>query len=53
MDDYVTKPVRSQTLASVLRRWIDAADPAHEGLVSEGTASGELLAVGSTNPTAR
>ncbi len=26
MDDYIAKPVRSQTLNEVLRRWIDAAD---------------------------
>jgi signal transduction histidine kinase/ActR/RegA family two-component response regulator len=26
MDDYITKPVRSQTLADTLRHWIDGAD---------------------------
>ena len=26
MDDYITKPVRSQTLADVLRRWIEASE---------------------------
>ena len=30
MDDYITKPVRSQTLAEVLRRWIDGAAEAPE-----------------------
>jgi signal transduction histidine kinase/CheY-like chemotaxis protein len=30
MDDYVTKPVRSQTLTDVLRRWIPAAAHADE-----------------------
>jgi signal transduction histidine kinase/CheY-like chemotaxis protein len=37
MDDYVTKPVRSQALVEVLRRWIDGdgepSDPAVGGLV--------------------
>ena len=27
MDDYITKPMRSQTLAEVLRRWIPDEDP--------------------------
>ena len=27
MDDYITKPVRSQALAEVLRRWIPDEDP--------------------------
>jgi hypothetical protein len=37
MDDYLTKPVRSQTLAEVLRRWIDAAEhPAAEVASPDG-----------------
>ena len=27
MDDYIAKPVRSQTLVDVLRRWIPDEDP--------------------------
>jgi signal transduction histidine kinase/ActR/RegA family two-component response regulator len=34
MDDYLTKPVRSQMLAEVLRRWIDAADAPAADVVS-------------------
>jgi two-component system, sensor histidine kinase and response regulator len=31
MDDYITKPVRSQTLADVLRRWIEASQARSAG----------------------
>jgi signal transduction histidine kinase/FixJ family two-component response regulator len=53
MDDYITKPVRSQTLADTLRRWIVAADHAHEDAASSEPVSGELLASGSATPRAR
>jgi len=38
MDDYMTKPVRSQTLADMLARWIPADDDAQH-LTREGRAS--------------
>jgi CheY-like chemotaxis protein len=46
MDDYITKPVRSQALVEVLRRWIPGLDDAVED-VAGGAVAGELLAAGS------
>ena len=47
MDDYVAKPVRSQTLVEVLRRWIvDADQPSDEA--GDAGASDELLTAGPT-----
>ena len=37
MDDYITKPVRSQALAEVLHRWIA------KGAVANAPAGAELL----------
>jgi len=55
MDDYIAKPVRSQALVAVLRRWIavaeDADAEAEAAQIAEATA--DLLATGSANrPTA-
>jgi signal transduction histidine kinase/FixJ family two-component response regulator len=49
MDDYITKPVRSQTLAEVLRRWIVAGDQASEEAAGDAPAPGELLTARSTS----
>jgi signal transduction histidine kinase/CheY-like chemotaxis protein len=40
MDDYITKPVRSQTLAEVLRRWIEASERRSLGSPTGSTARG-------------
>jgi FixJ family two-component response regulator len=40
MDDYVSKPVRSQTLTDVLERWISAsADAPEESMLQARAAS--------------
>jgi len=39
MDDYITKPVRSQTLAEVLRRWIEDPAPQPAGRASSAPPS--------------
>ncbi len=49
MDDYITKPVRSQTLAEVLRRWIVAGGQASDEAAGGAPPPGELLAAGSTS----
>ena len=48
MDDYITKPVRSQTLADVLRRWIDAGSQGSDETTGGAPPTGDLLAAGST-----
>ena len=46
MDDYITKPVRSQILAEVLRRWIVAGGRAAQEGAGGAPGPGELLATG-------
>jgi signal transduction histidine kinase/ActR/RegA family two-component response regulator len=43
MDDYVTKPVRSQTLAEVLRRWIPMQGAVAVGVGADTSSPGPLL----------
>ncbi len=50
MDDYIAKPVRSQALVAVLRRWIAVADDlgeAEKERIADATA--DLLAAGPAN----
>jgi len=49
MDDYIAKPVRSQTLVEVLRRWIVEADQGPEDPAGGAPAAGEEPAAGVTS----
>jgi signal transduction histidine kinase/CheY-like chemotaxis protein len=50
MDDYIAKPVRSQTLVEVLRRWIVVADHAQEDAPGGAPGSGDQAVAAATTP---
>jgi DNA-binding response OmpR family regulator len=51
MDDYIAKPVRSQTLVEVLRRWIVDADQAPEDPAGGAPAAGDQPAAAASPPS--
>jgi CheY-like chemotaxis protein len=50
MDDYIAKPVRSQTLVEVLRRWIVEADQGPEDHAGGAPAAGDQSAAAVATP---
>jgi CheY-like chemotaxis protein len=50
MDDYIAKPVRSQTLVEVLRRWIVEADQGPEEPAGGAPAAGDQPAATANTP---